>query len=239
MDPLLTPCHMDYNSFHVKCTKTHISQHCITRIFHLQFFFHFRFTTPNFKRTQETSNESTKTIFCCRISEIKIGALLFRSHRKINHHRSTFLFSARSSALSHTLPRSTIPPIYLSYSIPHPFAPLLTLRLSLAYTSFFMAFRCQSRIFRIGENLCQYDLVACARNKSFIRKLPKAPVYFIHDARCFIVCCYCCFFSFNDDVDIVVDVGIGVSILQFSIEIRFSFHLVESSTETPQKANTP
>lgn len=47
------------------------------------------------------------------------------------------------------------------------------------------------------------------------------------------------FFSFNDDVDIVVDVGIGVSILQFSIEIRFSFHLVESSIETPQKANTP
>lgn len=38
MDPLLTPCHMDYNSFYVKCTKTHISQHCITRIFHLQFF---------------------------------------------------------------------------------------------------------------------------------------------------------------------------------------------------------
>lgn len=98
--------------------NTHIST-LYYSYFSFAIFFHFRFTTPNFKRTQETSNESTKTIFCCRISEIKIGALLFRSHRKINHHRSTFLFSARSSALSHTLPRSTIPHLpLLLYSSP-------------------------------------------------------------------------------------------------------------------------
>lgn len=142
--------------------QKHTYLNIVLHVFFICNFFHFRFTTPNFKRTQETSNESTKTIFCCRISEIKIGALLFRSHRKINHHRSIFLFSALFSSFSYTT-------AYYTLSLPS----LLTLPLSLAYTSFFMAFRCQSRIFRIGENLCQYDLVACARNKSFIRNYQK------------------------------------------------------------------